>query len=226
MYEQRGDLEKAFEYYKKGLDVKVKAKAPVMSVVFSLSNVANVSSTMKNYEDAHKLIDDALERLKAEKVPPREALACAYDTKGKTYDREGKLKEAEEMFQVAVDIRETIAENMPYVESLVHLADVNKRKGNYEKSLELAKCALKLTSKATLAMPQNPFIAECLECVADVYNRKGYVEKYRVTLEKIETELLRLEQVFLCQCNDRALEKIRNQIQDIKAKLDNLPKES
>lgn len=221
MFQQKSDYVNAYTHFKKGLDIKIKSKAPVVSIVFSLSNVANMSSAMGKYEESHKLIDDALNRLNSEKVPPKEALACTYDTKGKTYVREGKLKEAEEMFQTATDIRETIAENVPYFESLVHLADVNKRKGKFDKCLQIASKALKLKSKATEAMPQNTFVAECLECLADVYNRTGEVEKYKTTLEKIENELLRLEQVYLCQCNEKALDKIRNQIQDIKDKLDN-----
>ncbi|XP_053396222.1 kinesin light chain 4-like [Mercenaria mercenaria] len=223
MYDQKGDAENAFKYYKKGLEVKLKSKAPVMSIVFSLSNAANMSSSMGNYREAHRLIDDALMRLTEEKIPPREALACTYDTKGKIYLQEEKFIEAEEMFQKAVDVREEIAENMPYLESLVHLADANRRSGNFERSLSIAKKGLKLKTKATASMPLNTLIAECLACIADVYGRTNNIEKHRETLEKIESELLRLEQVYLCQCNEKGLEKIRNQLKDVKDKLDNAP---
>ncbi|XP_053396220.1 uncharacterized protein LOC123550883 [Mercenaria mercenaria] len=223
MYEQKGDADNAFKYYKKGLEVKVKSKAPIMSVVFSLSNVANMSSSMGNYREAHRLIDDALKRLSEEKIPPRESLACTYETKGKIYLREEKFIEAEEMLQKAVDIREEIAENMLYLESLVHLADANRRSGNFERSISIAKQGLKLKTKATASMPQNTFVAECLVCIADVYDRTNNIERHRETLEKIESELLRLEQVYLCQCNEKGYEKIRTQLKDVKDKLDNAP---
>lgn len=222
MYDQKGDSENALKYYQKGLEVKMKANAPAMSIVFSLSNAANMSMAMGNYEEAHRLLDDALRRLHKEKVPPREALACTYDTKGKVHVKEGKLKEAEEMFQKAVDIREDISDNLPYLESLVHLAEVNKQRGQYDQSLRLAKKALRLKEKATTAMPQNSFVAECYQCLADVYNRTNDTGKYKETLEKIEAELLRLERVFLCQCNEISLQKVRSQLNDIKDKLDNM----
>lgn len=222
MYDQKGDSENAIKYYTEGLEINYKSKAHAKYIVISLSNTANMSAAMGKCDDAHTFLDEALDMLHAEAIPSRAAMAYTYDTKGKVFRREGKLHDAEELFVKAVDIRGEISpDNIKYMESLVHLADINKRQGHLKTSIKIATKALTLKDKATSSMPHNTIVAECLECIADVYNMTDDLERYKETQEKIESELLRLEQVFLCQCNEKSLQRIRDQLTDIKIKLNN-----
>ncbi|KAL4232473.1 hypothetical protein ACF0H5_007165 [Mactra antiquata] len=107
-------------------------------MVLSLANTASVCMQVKEYGEAHQLLDEALEKLLNQTVTPKEALGNTYDTKGKAYRSENKFELAAQMFQKRLVLREEIAsETMPYMESLVHLADVNRRLGNYDESRKL-----------------------------------------------------------------------------------------
>ncbi|XP_053396229.1 nephrocystin-3-like isoform X2 [Mercenaria mercenaria] len=221
MYYQKGDSHKALKFYEEGLEIKRKSAAPVTSLVNSLSNTANMYSETGNSKKAHVLLDEATELLNKEKVPCRDSTALIYDTKGKVYRREGAFKFAEDVFQKAVDVRKEISEeNVVYLESLVHLANISKRQGNYVSCIKISNKALTIKEKAEIAMPQHPFIKECLECLAEVYKKTDDKVKYKETLEKLESELIRLETVHLDHGNEKDLFKVRTQIREIKAELE------
>ncbi|XP_053396226.1 nephrocystin-3-like isoform X2 [Mercenaria mercenaria] len=225
MYYLKGDSHKALKFYEEGLEIKRKSATPVISLVNSLSNTANMYSETGNSKKAHILLDEAIELLNKEKVPCRDAAALLCDTKGKVYRREGAFKFAEDMFQKAIDVRKEISdENVPYLESLVHLANINKRQGNYISCIRISNKALTIKEKAEIAMPQHPFIKECLECLVEVYKKTDDKDKCKETLEKLESELIRLEKVHLDHGNERDLLKVRTQMHEIKAELEMAPK--
>ncbi|XP_053396230.1 uncharacterized protein LOC123550891 isoform X1 [Mercenaria mercenaria] len=224
MYYQKGDSHKALKFYEEGLEIKRKSATPMISLVNSLSNTANMYSETGNSKKAHILLDEAMELLNKEKVPSRHATSLIYDTKGKVFRREGAFKFAEDMFQKATDVRKEISEvNIPYLESLVHLANINKRQGNYISCIKVSNKALTIKENAEIAMPQHPFIKECLECLAEVYRKTDDKDNYKKTLEQLESELIRLEKVHLDHGNERDLLKVRTRMHNIKAELEMAP---
>ncbi|XP_060594578.1 uncharacterized protein LOC132748924 isoform X2 [Ruditapes philippinarum] len=216
MYYQKGDWHKALEFYEAGLDIKRKNQTPAWSLVNSLSNTANMYSETGESAKAMQLLNEALELLNKEKLPPKESFALIYDTIGKVYRRDENLTSAEDMFQKAINIRGEISmENVTYLESLVHLADIHKRQKHYISCIKVSNKALQIKETAEKAMPQNPFVKECFECLAEVYNLSGSNDKYIETLEKLQSELIRLERVHLDHGNDRDLLKVRKEMQSV-----------
>ncbi|XP_060594579.1 uncharacterized protein LOC132748925 [Ruditapes philippinarum] len=218
MYDLKGDTEKAMEYYKRGLDMKLQCNAPVLSTVLSLCSTAKMMISLSQFKEAHSLLDDGNEKLKKEKLPPKEAEACICHTKGLVYKEEGRYKDAKEMFRKAVDIRQNIApNNIQYIESLSHLADIYKIQGYLPSSLKYCEKVLQLKEQVITSTPHTLVIADTFDRMADMYKKQDNTHRYVDTLEELESELLRLERVFLSHQNDRDLYKIRNRLRDLDA---------
>ncbi|KAH3706063.1 hypothetical protein DPMN_065442 [Dreissena polymorpha] len=71
--------------------------------------------------------------------------------------------------------------------------------------------------------PKSYLWTECYECLAEVYDAVGDDAKVRDKFTKIKTELLRLEYLYTCDCNEPQAGKIRQQLADIECKLKALP---
>ncbi|XP_045170436.2 uncharacterized protein LOC123532899 isoform X4 [Mercenaria mercenaria] len=225
MYEMMGDSKEALEYYTKGLEVKKRCKASVLMTVISLCSVAKMNIAMEQFSEAHSLLDEGFKRLNEEKLPPKEAVACACDMKGIVFKHEGLLHNAEEMFRKAADIRNEIApNNIPYFESLVHLADIYRMQGKVVSSIKFAEKVLELRENAVASMPHTCIIVDSLECIADIYSSKGDMQRQKETLKKLQSELLRLERVFLSQRNERDLKEIRRKLQTLNDELNSFTK--
>ena len=217
MYYQKGDWQKALEFYEAGLDIKRKNPTAVDSLVNSIINTANMYTETGDSTKALHLLNEALELLGKEKLASRATTSLIYDTKGKVYRRDKDFSSAEVMFKKAVDIREEIStENITYLESLVHLADIYKSQRQYSSCIKISNKALKNKEKAEKTMPQNPFVKECLECLAEAYRLSNCRSKYIETLEKLESEIMRLERVHLDNGNERDLLKVRKEMQSVK----------
>lgn len=218
MYDLNGDSEKAMEYYKKGLDMKLRCNAPVLSTVLSLCSTAKMMIPLRQFKEAHSLLDDGFEKLNKEKLPPKEAKACVCHTKGLVYKEEGRYNDAGEMFRKAVEIRQEIApNNTQYIESLSHLADIYKIQGYLPCSLKYCERVLQIKEQVITSTPHTLVIADTFDRMADIYKKQENTHRYDETLEKLQSELVRLERVFLCHQNERDLYKIRNRLRDLGA---------
>jgi hypothetical protein len=83
MYDLKGDTEKAVEYYKRGLDMKLRCNAPVLSTVPSICSTAKIMISLRKFTEAHSLLDNGFEKLKKKKaLPPKEAEASYATLKG------------------------------------------------------------------------------------------------------------------------------------------------
>jgi tetratricopeptide (TPR) repeat protein len=218
MYDLKGDSEKAMEYYKRGLDMKLQCNAPVLSTVLSLCSTAKMMIPLRQFKEAHSLLDDGFEKLKIEKLPPKEAEACVCHTKGLVYKEEGRYNDAKEMFRKAVEIRQNIApNNIQYIESLSHLADIYKIQGYLPRGLKYCERVLQLKEQIITSTPHTLVIADSFDRMADIYNKQDNTHRYIETLEELQSELLRLERVFLCHQNERDLYKIRYRLRNLDA---------
>ncbi|XP_053396232.1 uncharacterized protein LOC128556167 [Mercenaria mercenaria] len=223
MYDLKGDSKEALEYYRKGLEIKMKSNAPVLSTVISLCSMAKMRLSMRHFKEARLLLDQGFKKLDEENLPPREAIACACDLKGMVLKQEGLFHDAEKMFRKAADLRNEIApNNIPYLESLAHLAEINKIQGKFTSSIKLVEKILELKENAIVTMPQTLVIVDTLQCIADIYVTKGDTQQHIETLKELQSELLRLERVFLSQQNDRDLNVVRQKLRQLEDKLRNM----
>jgi cob(I)alamin adenosyltransferase len=60
-------------------------------------------------------------------------------------------------------------------------------------------------------------IADTFDRMADIYKKQDNSHRYVETLEELQSELGRLERVFLCHQNERDLYKIRHRLRDLGA---------
>lgn len=216
MYDLMGEHEKALKYYTEGLEIKKKTPAPTWSLVYSISNIANIYRSMNNCPKAIALLEEAMQKLNKEEFPHKGAVSLTYDTLGKVYQTQGKFHEAVNMFAKAADIRKEISENgVPHVESLMHLAKAQNGLGNHETAIRLSEKILILMDKTNKDMPTNSFISECLEALVESYRALGMKDRVKTTLEMLQSELMRQERVHMGYCNT-------NQVDKITAKLSNI----
>ena len=222
-YDQKGDHEKALEFYEKGLEIKRNEQFPANSIADSLSNIAAAYSGLGRHREAHEFCEQAMEVLKEPAIPPVHAIALIYDTQGKVYMSEGKFEQACQLFTKSIEMKETNRmDGITYIESKLHLAQAKRKEGQHALSIKITEDLLGNKEKAIKTMPQNTFIHECLECLADIYKETGNNVNYSETLDKIQSELLRLENFHLCQCNERKVDKIKTQLQEVNEKIKQL----
>lgn len=223
LMDQKGDSAKAFEYHLRGLEIKRKSKATPTSVIISLSNVANAYKVLGRYREAHDLLDEAIDLIRAEKVPMKDIEALIYNTRGKVYATAGELQQAREAFERSIELSEECSlRGFLLMKRLVSLAEVQERQEDYVACVKTAKEAMLNKDEAILRLPHNTITIECLQCLTKVYqatdNRLCYVQ----ALYEIETECLRLERVCHEQNNPEKLDKISDTLQDIRQKMDHL----
>ncbi|XP_045214891.2 uncharacterized protein LOC123564985 [Mercenaria mercenaria] len=125
LHDQRGDPKTALEFFKQGLEIKKKSKAAPISIVYSLSNVANGYNNMGMYKEAHELVDEAFAILQDQKMDMLDGFSLMYNTRGKIYSREGRLKQAAEAYGKTVEItRQVEQKSYIFMKRLVNLAEV------------------------------------------------------------------------------------------------------
>ncbi|XP_052250016.1 uncharacterized protein LOC127857584 [Dreissena polymorpha] len=220
MYDQKGDGRLALKYFQEGLEIKNKSKAPDLSRVASLTNVANACVDVGKLAVALNALDEAEEILTKQRFPQPYLIAYLNDTRGKLYFQQGNMDKAGEMFEKAARGREDVASGKTdHVESLVHLMKVAVKKGDNAKCIKTGKTVLSFSDDVIKQRPKSHFLTECYDCLAKVYNTMGDDEKVRDTLTKIKTELLRLEYLYTRDCNEGQAVKIRQQLADIECKL-------
>lgn len=225
LYDQRGDHATGLEYFKKGLDVKMKTKAAPISVVYSLSNVANSYNAMGKFEEAHNLVDEAFDILNKEKVNMLDGFSLMYNTRGKIYAKQGNLNEAMEAFTKTVEItRQIERKSYIYMKRLVNLAEVLERKKKFKSSLTYAEEALEIRHETTKALPHNFTVIECLQCISNIFENFGLNKEYRDTLYDIERECYRLQQVCTETFNQEKLNAVDAKIKGLEERFSNLEK--
>jgi hypothetical protein len=104
---------------------------------------------------------------------------------------------------------------------MVSLAEVQERQGSYSRCMKTIKEAIKLKQESIKNLPHNTIVVECLECLAKVYKGTDDRLNYVQTLYDLETECLRLEQVYR-QNSIQKLEKISDTLWGIRQKMEHL----
>lgn len=117
------------------------------------NNLALLHQEVKDYESASECLLSALDLVKAEHNPQR--IAISETNLATTYVQLNRIQEAEQLLQQAMGYFKGLTpSDFHYSAALCSLGDVNFKKGNYEKSLDLYEMAL---SETELHMGRNNF---------------------------------------------------------------------
>ncbi|KAL4235350.1 hypothetical protein ACF0H5_006985 [Mactra antiquata] len=209
LFDQRGNALKGLEYFQEGLEIKRKAKAPPISIVYSLSNVANSLKVLDRFDEAHAVVDEAFEILERQDIYMLDGYSLMFNTRGKIYARQGKWTEASTAFNKTVEITRLVEQSSYiYMKRLVNLAEMLEKCHRFKSCLEVASEAIALKSETTKALPHNFIAIECYQCMARVHNFLGHTADYVNALLEIDKECLRLEKVCTAQYNEMELERI------------------
>jgi len=125
---EQGRNSEALEYYQKALEVREKSPGiPPLRVAMLLNNIANCHRRSRDFSEALRLIDRAIEMLLSENTPK---IAAAYGSKGQILQDAGNDAEAVEWLRKSYAERQkqpnpdydVIIENLGYeITSLKHL---------------------------------------------------------------------------------------------------------
>jgi tetratricopeptide (TPR) repeat protein len=128
LYSEQGRNSEALEYYQKALEVREKSSGiPPLRVAMLLNNIANCHRRSRDFSEALRLIDRAIEMLLSENTPK---IAAAYGSKGQILQDAGNDAEAVEWLRKSYAERQkqpnpdydVIIENLGYeITSLKHL---------------------------------------------------------------------------------------------------------
>ena len=179
------------------LDIKRKTKdIPVRSLVYSLSNTANLCRETNDFSRANVLLKEAKQKLDEEDPPHRGAESLIYYTLGRVSLSQGKYQEACEILEKAADMYKGICKDGPaHVETLRHLAKAQQKTGNNEIAVRLSNKILRISEVINKATPTNTFISDTLEVLIDAYRSMGETDKVKITLEQLQSEQIRLEHI-------------------------------
>ncbi len=152
LHAEQGRNTEALDYYQKALEVREKSPgtSPIR-VAMLLNNIANCHRRSRNFEEASRLVDRAIEMLKSENTPK---IASAYGSKGQILQDAGNDSEAAEWLRKSYAERqkqpspdyELIIENLGY-----EIASL-QRLGRTEDAAE-AEARMAATREAMKAIP-------------------------------------------------------------------------
>ncbi|XP_052802979.1 uncharacterized protein LOC128233371 isoform X2 [Mya arenaria] len=223
LFENKGNHPKAYELYKKGLDMKRMCKTETISIADSLSNVAKCLINMGNYEDAHRHLDDAFHMLNKEKIPMLDGLSLVHHTKGKVYAKENRLKEAQKAFAESVSIsRMSELKGVVYMERLIDLARLQQRRKQFKACIGTLTEALSYQGEITQSKEHSFDIIRCFKCLSEIYKERNDKVKHVQTLYAMEKECFRLERVCKNFGNKLWTEEVQRELDNTQTELQRL----
>ena len=171
---------------------------------------------MNNYSKANELLKEAMQKIDEEDPPHRGAESLTYYTLGKVRLSQGNCDEASELLEKAAEMYRRICENgPPHVETLMHLAKAQQKHGKNEIAVRLSEKILSVSETINKAIPTNTFISKTLEVLIEAYSNIGESERKKCTLERLQSELMRLERIHMASCNTTRVNEITKRLSDI-----------
>ncbi|XP_052804027.1 uncharacterized protein LOC128234079 isoform X2 [Mya arenaria] len=223
LFENKGNHPKAYELYKKGLDMKRMCKTETISIADSLSNVAKCLINMGNYEDAHRHLEDAFHMLNKEKIPMLDGLSLVHHTKGKVYAKENRLKEAQKAFSESVSIsRMSELKGVVYMERLIDLARLQQRNKQFKACIGTLTEALSYQGEITQSKEHSFDIIRCFKCLSEIYKERNDKVQHVQTLYAMEKECFRLERVCKNFGNKLWTEEVQRELDNTQTELQRL----
>jgi len=106
-YDNKGDTEKALEYYNKSLEIQRNLGGDDIALgsPFSTSNIGSVYVYKGEYDKALDYFQESIRKWTKEHGEDNIELAKGYDQIGDIYQKNGELEKAYEYFQKSLDLR-------------------------------------------------------------------------------------------------------------------------
>ncbi|XP_052776487.1 uncharacterized protein LOC128214184 [Mya arenaria] len=225
LFEKKGNHQKAYTLFMKGLNMKRIGQTETLSIVYSLSNVANCLINIGRSDEAHEHIDEAIDILNKERVPMLDGLSLVRHTKGKIYAKENRFKEAYSAFSESINISRTSElKGFVWMERLLDLARLQQRRKQYKACIKTLAEALSFQEEITKCMEHSFDIINCLKCLAEVCKETKDKSKYIQTLYSMEKECIRLEQVCKKYGNKVWTDEVQRELNNTQAELKQLDK--
>ena len=183
VYINRGDYDKALEYFKQALEIREKS----IGKADSYNNIGIVYNNRGNYDKALEYLKQALDIY--EKVLGKEHpdTAASYGNIGTIYANRGDYEKAVEYYKLAVDIYEKVLgkEHPDTAISYNNIGVLYMNRGDYDKALEYYKLALDIREK--VLGKEHPDTAISYNNIGVLYMNRGDYDKaleyYKLALD-------------------------------------------
>ena len=185
IYFNHGNLNKALEFYSKGLKIQEEQK-DMSGIASSFNNIAAVYSDQGNLPKAIEFYEKSLKL--HEELGEKRGVAIARSNVGSVYCLMGDFLRALEYFHKSLKIQEEIGDMEGLSSTLNSLGFVYDRQGDLEKALQYFNKSLVLREK----VGRKTDIANVLCNIGTIYNdRRNYTEalKYYNRSLKIQQEV-------------------------------------
>lgn len=140
MYYAMGDWVKAEEMFKRSLDIKRKNKAPLVSLVNSIINMATAMWHKALYTEGLETLQEAFDILEEYPTMFQHTRALAHKTRGVFYNKMEEFERAEECFLSAWKTTLSDSPNYPFMcELCSHLARVSDSMGRHRDVVQWAR---------------------------------------------------------------------------------------
>ena len=219
MYEQKGDTQKARQYFEEGLAKKRATKTEPVSIVNSLSNVARQCADMGDFVKAETLLNEALALLQEKNVNNISAIGLINNSFGKIYLKKGDYKRSIHHMKESLRIKRTTmqSESSPFfVNPLLLLARGYIGCENYGAAINRLNQILALKDPLIEKLPQNDLVYQCYEEMLNVHRA---LKNDKLTTEiktEMGAELFRLADYFESKGNESKANSFREKLDKLR----------
>ena len=222
MYEQKGDIEKARQYFEEGLATKKATKTEPVSIVYSLSNVARQCADMGDFDKAETLLNEALALLQEKHINNISAVGLINNSFGKVYLKKGDFESSIRHMKESIRIKKTTmqSESSPFfVNPLLLLARGYIGCENYGAAIHRLNQILALKDALIEKSPHNDLVYQCYDEMLKVHRALKNEKLTEEMKTELGAELFRLADYFESKGSETKAKIFRQ-------KLDNLRQET
>lgn len=220
LYDQMRDHKKALFHHKKGLEIKIRTKAPENTIIISLGNVAMQESVQGSVDAAISHLEDALQRLEKTTPQPTTAYFSTLRNYGIVLRRQGNYRKAVGILEKTLAVREqnNATHTLAYLELLLDTGQVYQKLNNHHKALKNFHRVIDLKDKAN-SRPKNMYIYQAYRGLFEEYSALRNIDQSEDAYAKTCNELQRLQA--LSASDERFSLELQNGLSKLKASYEN-----
>lgn len=133
LYNDRGDIQKALEYFHKSLEIREQA-GDKQGVGIALNNIGSVYDTQGDLPQALEYYHKSLKL--SEETGDKKGMAFAFNNIGFIYDNQGDIPKALEYYNKSIKIKEEIGDKQGLATVFGNIGSIYCNQGNISKGLE------------------------------------------------------------------------------------------